>query len=117
MLLFFGLDYYWSKRPDPAFRSFWERWVLKRTRKTTSWLPLHYFIGVFLLYYFVIGGSDNIFLEVILLFMSMIGYGVLYVLSFLRFLARGNQRYLRSQFGSSSDTFDKSNVVYEEKKR
>ena len=117
MLLFYILDRYWSKRQDDVFRRFWDKWVLGKLSRNLLWMPVHYFLGAYVLSRLLLINSESLLVELLVYLMTFMLYGALYFRSVLRFFAHGNARYLRSQFGMPVDDFDKGNVVYEEKKR
>jgi hypothetical protein len=117
MLLFWLISKYLERLDDMSFRKLWERRVVGKFQRHLFWMILHFFLGVYLWTTILLWNTDSFLLEFVVFVFVILLYGGTYIRSLLRFISVQNGRYVQTMFGEPQDTFDKSNVVYEEKKR
>lgn len=117
MIVFWLLSKYLERLPEDRFVSLWQTKVMNHLRRHLLWMLVHFFVGVAVFSQILLWGSDSILLELIVYVMVLFVYGIVYAQMTLRFFGAQNGRFIQAQFQGSLDGFDKSNVVYEEKKR
>lgn len=117
MLLFWLLGKYLERLDDIKFRRLWERRVVGKFQRHLFWIIILFFLGVYVWTTILLWNTDSFFLEFMVFVLVIVIYGGSYVRSLLRFMSIQNGRYLQTMFGQTQESFDKSNVVYEEKKR
>ena len=109
MNLYFILEWYLNRLNEHTFIERWETRYIGNPRRLIRISFIIYLIIVFLLTNYVTTNT-NIFIGV--LFFGSFGllFAGLFVISYLRFMAKMNMRYMQIKTGTNSD-IDYSNVV------